>query len=265
MTLAPVFGRYREASGHFYTERGELVESVPNARGDKLIKPDIRHAKKLGLGPGVTTICGLAERSDLVQWQITQAILSALTLTRRAGEHDGEFTSRIREDAQEHAAKAAEQGTALHVSLCDYVRIGIISNADHIEFVDGAMTYLAATIGDQDWRSEVAVVSPYGYCTAADLLTESWLIDVKTKDGDADALKAMRPYESYCMQLAATMAPMQPRRAGILYVSRTVPGAAYLHAITGDEIEIGWQKFRCLLRFWQLRTGYRPPWATETP
>lgn len=265
-SLDITYGRHAtERSGHWYTSDGRLVELVPNAKGDKLIKPDIRHARKLDLAPGVTTICGMADRPDLTEWQITQAIMSALTLTRAPGETDMDFLVRVRRDSKEHAAKAAEKGTAIHASMQEHYTDGFVSNAEHLAHVEAVRSVISATCGEQRWHPEKPCVSAYGYATKADLISDEWLLDFKTKDGDIDRLLAMTPYESYVMQLAATDRAAGGecfRRFGVVYASRDNPEAACLHEVPSRDVILGWEKFKCLLKLWQLRTGYRPSWAT---
>ncbi|MBM3493296.1 MAG: hypothetical protein FJX72_03080, partial [Armatimonadetes bacterium] len=68
--------------GHWYTSDGQQVVTVPSADGKKEVKPDIRHARKLDLAPGVTSVIRCADRPELTLWKQRQAIASALTLPR---------------------------------------------------------------------------------------------------------------------------------------------------------------------------------------
>ena len=52
MTLDIKTGIAGEGS-HWYTRTGEAVYQVPSADGKRMIEPDLRHARKLGLVPGV--------------------------------------------------------------------------------------------------------------------------------------------------------------------------------------------------------------------
>ncbi len=93
-------------SGHWYQRDGTPVYEVPGADGKKMVTPDIRHARKMGLLPGATTIIGCADKPGLTVWKIEQSILSSMTLPRRPHEPDTEFIKRVVEDSQEQGKKA---------------------------------------------------------------------------------------------------------------------------------------------------------------
>ena len=111
-------------SGRFYWPDGKPAYEVPSADGKKMVEPDIRHAKKLGLKPSVTTIQREAAKPGLVRWQVQQGILSALTLPRLPDEPLDAFAERAMRDSQEQARKAAEKGTAIHAAIQNYFQGG---------------------------------------------------------------------------------------------------------------------------------------------
>lgn len=248
--------------GNWYTATGEQVASVPSADGKKQVKPTIVHARKHDLGPGVTTIIGCAHREDLVRWQINQGIMAALTSSRRTGETDADFVARILDDSKEQARTAADLGTAIHASIQSYFEGGI-PGPEHTQHIQGALLALQSACGLQQWATEKGVASAYGYGTKADLSSPEWVVDIKSKDGDEEALRKLKLYESYTMQLAATNEALGGgrRKAGILYVSRTHPGVAVLLAAQPAEMEKGMGMFLALLRYWQIKNNFRPTWA----
>jgi hypothetical protein len=252
------------SGGHWYLPTGEQVATVPSADGKKQVRPDIRHARKLGLAPGVTTIMGCAHREDLVRWQITQGIMAALTLTRGDHETDASFIARAIEDSKKQVQQAADIGTVKHAAVQAYFE-GQIPPERHAGTVHAAIQALEAACGPQDWRSERGCASGYGYGTKADLSSPDWIVDIKTKDGSAFEFADLKLYDSHPMQLAATSEALggRGRHGGILFLSRTHDDVARFVPAAPDEMERGLGMFLCLLRYWQVKHRHRPEWATK--
>jgi hypothetical protein len=97
-----------------------------------------------------------------------------------------------------------------------------------------------------------------GYGGKLDLLSETTILDFKTKDGD---LVGVELYDQHLMQLAAydegTNAETGRRACGIVFVSRTEPAAKLVMA-EPKEIERGWEMFLNLLRYWKAANRYYP-------
>ena len=53
---------------HWYDKTGQLMHTVDGAKGQQ-VKPDLRHARKLDLAPGCTTIIKSANRDALNVWR----------------------------------------------------------------------------------------------------------------------------------------------------------------------------------------------------
>lgn len=90
-------------TSHYYTPAGEPAYDA-----------DLRRARKEGLLPSVTTIQKAAAKPALVNWQLTQAVLAALTLPRKPDEPLEEFAERVVADSGKEASAAAEWGTRMH-------------------------------------------------------------------------------------------------------------------------------------------------------
>ena len=103
-------------SGHWYWPDGRPAYEVPGANG-QMVKPDIRHARKLGLCCGVTTIIKMKAEPNLEAYKREQILASALTLTRNQNESDVEFLARIKADAEAHAKRRAEEGKRVHEAI----------------------------------------------------------------------------------------------------------------------------------------------------
>jgi len=265
-----------EASGHWYDRTGVQVATVLSSEG-KAIKPTLRQARKMDLVPGVTTIIKEAHKEQLVQYRERQVLLASLTLGRMASETDDDFIDRIMKDAKEAAFQAADKGSQIHARI----EHGLHNRDCADEWVLAVREQLSA-LYDKDssaWRCERPCVHPYGYGTKSDLSLDvqeydpfqkclgpsegkvhQWVVDMKTKDGNLDNVTQI--YIEHAQQLAATARALEMpnARGAILYVSRTEPTAKMVIA-TPEEMEHGWEMFKALLHYWQVKNKYRPSWA----
>lgn len=241
--------------GHWYTREGEQVATVTGSKGQP-VKPDLRHARKLDLAPGCTTIIKSAASPGLQVWKEKQVLLAALTLTRQPEETDEAFVHRVMEDASRQAREAAEAGTLLHAE---------IESAINSETASPVVCEVQECIGGQfglrHWRTEMPCVSRFGYATKSDLSCvdgEGIVLDVKTKEG------ALTPqlWDEHLMQLAATREALGLPQAvcGIVFVRRDAIEAAVAVA-TEEEVQRGWRMFAALLRYWQAKNKFAPTWA----
>jgi hypothetical protein len=265
-------------SGHWYAKDGTQVLEVPKAKGDGWKKTTLREARTMNLAPGVTTIIKCAHAPQLDRWKQRQAIMSALTLPRTPDESEDDWLRRIEVDMGETARKAAEEGTRIHAAL-EAAISGEPFDEGYRDHVDGVQRLLWKLAGvEAKWVAEKGVTHPYGYGTKADLhdADAHWLLDFKGKDGDQAELEKLRTYDSHWMQLAATRAALESnewgyphegwryegprRRCGIIYVSRTHPGACHVVEVTAEQLDQGWRMFDALLRYWQARNRYTPDW-----
>lgn len=259
-------------SGHWYDQNGNQIAQVPKkTKPDELKATTIREAREMGLCRGVTSIIGLANRPDLERWKIQQAILACIDTPYVPGRGmtEKDYLDAMELVAREGAAKAADKGSQIHAAIQAHLLGEDYDPEDH-HYVAGTLAALDSACGMLEWKTEVPVVSRLGYGTKIDLCCPgSWLLDIKTKDGDTTALKKMKLFESYPMQLAAGARALKDttgddvKSYGIVLVSRDHPRVAVVRRVAAQEMEIGWQKFRCLLDFSFLRDGYRPPWAEE--
>lgn len=244
-------------SHHWYYPNGSPAYEVPGAKGQPVV-PDLRHARKLGLLPSVTSIMKVLAAPGLERWKREQAVLAALTLTRLPDETDKDFLRRVDTDSQAHGKERAEQGKEIHKA---------------IEQALGGHPF------DPKWTEHVA-----GVQQLLDTLPESFVGDFKTKES-LDGKIAF--YDEHVMQLAAyreglkqtaysqhryccetTFASplgfggrvdvhgmyveLESKLVSIM-VSVNEPGNV-LHKIwSEDEAEHGWLMFEHALRLWQLR------------
>lgn len=255
--------------GHFYDRRANQIVEVMNAKGTEMTKCTLKHARTLDLAPGVTTIIKEAAAPQLILWLRRQSIMAALTLPRLHSETEQEWMARVEADMDTASRQAAEKGSAIHAAVQAHFQ-GEAGDPEFKDHLRGVLAALPSLTTDM-WSTEVPVVSPAGYGTKIDLISEEWLLDFKTKDGDQKTLDDLKPYDEHAMQLAAGRQAMvegfcatkglssnPTRKCGILFVSRTHPGACALKPVEESALIRGWEMFQCLLSFWQKKTGHVP-------
>jgi len=254
-------------SGHWYAKDGKPVYEVLGADGKKMVTPDTRHARKLGLLPGATTIIGCADKPGLTVWKIEQSILSSMTLPRRPHEPDAEFIKRVIEDSQEQGKKAAEEGERIHAAIERFIgkRQYDLNYADHIV---SAMAQISKIFPAADWQCEGSFGSPLGFGGKIDLddPASGAMGDIKSKDFSETPSPSNRVklhWDEHVMQLAAYKMGKYNSLDGPafnLFVSRTVKGLSHFHMWEREDLERGWEMFKALLSFWQARQKYQSGW-----
>jgi len=239
-------------SGHWYEKDGTPRYTLIGANG-KERNTTLRDARKMNLFPSVTTVIACAAQPQLEKWKRNQVLMAALTLPRNDGESEVEWIARVEEDWQQEGRAAAERGTQIHAAVEQSFR-GETPAADLIPFVLAATAKLPPATQFTPERS-FACLSGYGGKTDLCAIDGSWLIDVKTKDGDLpDSI-----YDSHVMQLAAYRAGMGMHfaRCGILYVARDRPEATLVEAAE-ESLQQGGSMFNALLLYWQAKNKYKP-------
>jgi len=258
-------------SGHWYDRSGVQVSTVLGSKGQQ-VKPDLRHARKFGFAPGVTTILKVAHKEQLVQYRERQVLLASLTLPQIAGESQDEWIKRIMVDAKTHAIEAAERGSEIHARIEHDIKNEDSKNP-WVLAVREALSPLGISLGA--WRSERPCIHNYGYGTKSDLscdvtevdigsgdvVRKRIVLDFKTKDGN---LKDVALYAEHHQQLSATANALglPDAACGIVFVSRTEPIAKLLMA-DKEDLEQGWNTFKALLNLWQITNRYAPEWAAR--
>jgi hypothetical protein len=249
--------------GHWYSEDARQINEVPGSKGTP-VKPDIRHARKFDLGPGVTTICKQLDKPALTRWMCEQAIMSALTLPRNEGELEAEWLRRVDVDRQERSRQTAEEGTRIHAAIQAYVQ-GETVSSDYGAHINGFVRMMQNVgIPLEGMQAELCVVKKGangGYGTKLDLVGNGWLLDFKSKDGDEAALLKLAVYDEYAMQLAGgAQAYDLSLRQGIVFLSRTHPGVCVLAESKKKARALA--MFNKLLSLWKIRNDdYCPSWG----
>lgn len=269
MSATPTYAAHAKESGHwYYRHTKQLVETVPYANG-KMGPPDLRHARKLRLLPGVTTITKCAASFGLENWKRDQVLMAALTTTRAAGETDAHLVRRILDDSEQQASDAAKRGTAIHAAIQEYYTSGTFpTDSTMLEHVNGAAAAIRDVCGSRAWTPELCVIHSSGYATKIDLCCDAIILDFKSKDFGPDDCAKLKTYRDHAMQLAAGMVAMAGpmalvhTKAAIIYVSRSYPGLSWPVAVGVADLRRGWEMFQALLAFWKADNKYDPSWET---
>ena len=103
---------------HWYDRDGRLHDKVPNAsKPGEWRDATLADAKKLGLGPSVTTVQQILAKPGLEPWQMGQTIDAVLATPRLPDEPEDEWRARVRIKANEVRDKAADFGTQVHRAI----------------------------------------------------------------------------------------------------------------------------------------------------
>ena len=246
------------SAGHWYAKDGAPCYTIVGANG-KERNTTLRDARKHGYLPSVTAINNIKANPGLQKWKMDNLLMAALTLPKIEGETLEDFAKRIEVDANDQATKARDLGTEIHGSL-ERAYLGQSYPLIHTPHVSSTMNAISEHFGEQEWSAEKSFASPLGYGGKIDLSSKNIVIDFKTS-AFSDAAKK-EGYDEYIMQLVAYayglgMNPGEFRTANVL-VSTSVPGLVKIIEYTQEEMDTAWEKFKCLLRFWQLDKQYFP-------
>lgn len=201
----------KERSTHWYDPAGTPCHEVPKADGQGMRPTTIRDAAKLGLFPSVTNILSVLGKPGLVNWQIEQGILAAITLPRKIGETDHDFAHRALADSQEQVVDAAKDGSRLHDLASEFLTRGAIpTDGQEASILAPFMAWAASNVAKCIY-SEMVMVNPVaGYAGRIDAFVELKaggyaVVDLKTQDAKKDAKgnSKLEVYDEWPLQLAA--------------------------------------------------------------
>ena len=232
-----------------YTITGKTTGKIRNTT--------LRDAREMNLVPSVTTILNIAAKPALTAWLQEQAILAALTLPRRDDEPESAWLKRVVQDSKQQGKDAADLGTAIHAAIQSYYEGGKNTNFfDHVNSCDMA---ISTKFGNIKWECEKSFAHELGFGGKCDMLNtdgEGIVLDIKTKDF-SDVSKPLW-YEDHMIQLAAYRKGLgfPKARCANVFVSRTNPDLAVIHEWAEDDIKRGWEMFRNLLSYWQIKNQH---------
>lgn len=245
-------------AAHWYTASGESFHSVRGANG-QMRPTTLRDAKKMGnLYPSVTSILKILNKDVLVDWRISQAILSALTLPRKDGESETDFANRVIEDMGEQSRKAAEKGSEIH-EQCEYLHRGLPPpSSQYASLCDGYRVWFNDNVLEVLKAEDVVVGIPAGFAGRRDLLCvlkdhRKAVVDIKTQ-----AVKE-KPnfYPEWAMQLSAYSynEVEQPARISVVIDSQK-PSPVYVKEWENHKGDM--EAFLNCVKLWQRLKNYAP-------
>lgn len=257
--------------GHWYWPDGRPAYEVPGANG-QMVKPNIRHARKMGLCCGVTTIIKMMSAPNLEAYKRRQTLMAALTLTREAAESDESFIARIEVDAKAHAELRAAEGMRVHEAI-ERCLNGESYNHEYQEHVSRVVHELDELKGS----------------FIGDFKTKETLLD---KDGKELPDKALF-FDNHIMQLSAYREGLNNYVSQKPYICETSfadprgfggrvdihtpifansahlvsvmigikPAMVRMKTWTEEEAERGWKMFEHCLGLWKLSNRYESVWS----
>lgn len=260
----PIEVRAQEGQ-HWYTRDGGPCYTVVGSKGLH-VTTTLAHAKKMGLVPGVSSILQMESKPQLTNWMIEQALMSAITLPRIAGETDDAFIGRAREDSKEQARKAAARGTAIHAAIQGSFEGRPIA-AEDLPYVTAVHAWIAQRYGLPGWSAEQSFASPMGYGGKADLIHRDipCVADIKCKDFGEEKQGKDLAWPEHAMQLAAYREGFNHPGADCfnIFVSTRIPGLIRVREWDDAEIYENWKAFQCLLTLWKIRKKFDPGFSSR--
>lgn len=264
-------------AAHWYQRDGTPLHTVLSAKGSlqtATMRPTtLRDARKLGLLPSVTNILGVIAKPELTAWLQEQAVMAALTLPRRPGETEDAFARRVVEDSQTTRDGAADFGTAFHAGAERVANtLEVDSNNPAADWLRWYRIWFQTNAQAVHWTEKVLVNLALGYAGTADLLIDHVvhgpvLVDLKTMKSPSRTGKcapALKPYKSWCYQLAAYRKALgQPVKCMNLIVNSTEASAPIEHLWSDAEMELGEAAFEAAHRLWVFEKGYDPVRAAQ--
>jgi hypothetical protein len=255
-------------AAHWYQRDGQPCHCVA-ATGTGLPRPTtLRDARKLSLLPSVTNILGVIAKPELTAWLQEQAVMAALTLPRLEGETEDAFARRVVEDSQTTRDGAAEFGTAYHAGAERIARTLEVDTLNPAaDWLRHYRVWYQSNAAVLNWTEKVLVNRATGYAGTADLFIDHavhgpTLVDLKTMKGASrtgDSSRALKPYKSWCYQLAAYRKAMGQRVTCMnLIVNSNEPSAPIEYVWNEAEMDAGLEAFEAAHKLWTIEKGYDP-------
>lgn len=250
---------------HWYDRQANSRYTIVGTNGVER-STTLRDARKHGYLPSVTTILGVIDKPNLVDWKVKQAILSSLTLDRYDNESDDDYISRILADSKQQAIDAADEGSRIHDAIeCAFKGKPFPAEyRQHVNAVDRELNRLFPHV--DDWISEKSFAHHYGFAGRVDLHSPSTgiVVDYKTKNGDFSDGKKLAYDQN--IQLGGYRRGLELPDGNVsanIFVSRDVPGAVASHVWSREDVNSGENIFLACLHLWQLIKNYSGAWDVE--
>jgi len=185
------------------------VKKVAKADGKGETNATIKHARKMGLLPSVTSIIKIMASPQLVQYRINEAIKACaeFSFDHFAAMVGGavdvqQYIGFITEKSEEYANQCAEQGTEIHGVINRFLMNNEVPEDSGMKYVCEAITARMKELGVTNATSEKTLGSRrVGWAGTPDIFAKGdnllWIVD--TKSVDIEKFKA--PHLSWRLQL----------------------------------------------------------------
>jgi hypothetical protein len=255
-------------SQHWYDRDGKAVFEVPKAKGGGTRPTTIADARKLGLYPSVTTVLGVLDKPQLMDWKLAQVSNWCHGNPPQDNEGVDSYARRATDGAFQQVSDAADLGTAIHAALESHFK------GDPVPEGYDAYVYPVSCLIEKEGikfrEHELRLVNVRdGYAGTTDaVFTDSigfnGILDFKsrkTKPG-----QPCTPWETEPMQIAAYCVAKFGRihhntTGANVYISTTEKGRVEIVHYSATQLEEAWDAFQAALKLWQYLKGYRPPIA----
>lgn len=243
-------------SQHWYAQDGTPC----HYQGDR--PTNLRDARKQGLVPSVSTVLSILAKPALVQWQIRQAVLAALTLPRGDDDEDT-FLRRIVQDGRREAEEAARDGTAIHQAIEASFAGERVPEA-YRPHVAGVRRMLEDNYpGVTDWVIERSFAHPAGFGGKVDLYSPSArLIGDHKSSSITSAVDKKLAWDQHWQLGGYSLGLEMPDARGFnLFVSRTEPGYVVFHEWEPHKMDEGRAVFLAALELWKRLKNFDGGWS----
>lgn len=262
---------------HFYAKnkdgKVEPKHFVENKSKGGLRPSRITDAKKAAKNgerwyPSVTTILNILDKPALVNWKVDKHLEQVHNLIcsdteLRSDDFDG-FKRMIKAQTQESLDSAPKAGTAIHQVLEDFIGKGI-APVDEIEqkicmnVVDVLVENCGIEYHNHPFLVEKYFVNEsHGYAGCADLYSDEWVIDYKSKQEASKFKPGKMAYPEHTRQLASygkSLCDKGFKAANIFICLET--GEVDFHEHNQEALENGWLDFKDCLSIYNRNT-YNP-------
>lgn len=250
--------------GHFYDRDGN-PQHFTNGRDSTL-----RDARKHGWFPSVTGILDTLDKPGLNNWKLKRVSTAAWDNPPVGFDTPESYHDLLMQEAFKESEGQRDRGSEIHAAMEDiWNGDKVRGDGDIIEIADAACSAIRAYCETGDFTPEITFAHRVGFGGMVDLHSDEFCIDYKSKDitdqqwDKYTAGKKPYPalaYPEHAMQLAAYDQGLENpgRRCINVFVDRQIPGRVVIHEWDVSDMDTAWEKFRLLVRYWQLAKNYFP-------
>ncbi len=248
---------------HWYNKAGEAVFEVPKAKGGGTRKTTIADARKMGLYLSVTTVLGILDKPQLMDWKLEQVSLACYNCPPAGGEPFDGYHQHILTKAFEQVLDAADLGTAIHAALESHFKgAPIEAGMDmYVEPVARLIEREGISFNEHELRLVNAQV---GYAGTTDAVItrngQTGILDFKSRKTKPGI--ACTPWETEPLQIAAYGVAKfghVPEIGANVYISTTKKGRVEVVWHSYEDLAEAWKTFQSCVQIWQYLKSYRPP------